>query len=178
MSLDLIQQDIDDMDKALADEDLPGKFRRKLLALKMRHAGAPLGMIANTLKVTIRSVSNYIAEYHEGGLEATLEDRAYCPMSSVEPFLEKLEKSFRVSPVGSARQARRRIWNVAGIDLSLTQTRRTMKRLGMRYRKAGQVPGKADGDQQLEFLNEQLQPRLDEAGEGSVRSSSWMLLIS
>ena len=50
------------MDKALADEDL-----------KMRYAGAPIGMIANTLKVTIRSVSNYIAEYHEGGLEATLD---------------------------------------------------------------------------------------------------------
>ena len=105
MNLELNQQDIDDIDEALADEDLPGKFRRKLLTLKMRHAGAPLGMIAKTLKVTIRSVSNYIAEFHEGGLEATLEDRAYCPMSSVEPFMEELEKSFRESPVGSARQA-------------------------------------------------------------------------
>lgn len=29
----------------------------------------------------------------------------------------------------------------------------------MRYRKAGQIPGKANGDEQLEFLNEKLQPR-------------------
>ena len=36
----------------------------------------------------------------------------------------------------------------------------------MRYRMTGQVPGKADGDEQLEFLNEELQPKLDEAREG------------
>jgi len=41
-----------------------------------------------------------------------------------------------------------------------------MKRLGMRYRKAGQVSGKADDNLQLEFLNEELQPRLDQAREG------------
>ena len=166
MSLELDQRDIDDIDEALNDEELSNKFRRKLLALKMRDSGAPLEMIAKTLRVTVRSVSNYIAEFREGGLETTLEDRAYSPMSSIEPYLDRLETSFRESPVGSARQARHRIIDVAEIELSLTQTRRVMKRLGMRYRKAGQVPGKADGDQQLEFLNDELQPRLDQAREG------------
>jgi transposase len=141
-------------------------YRRKLLVLKMRHSGVPLEMIANSLKITVRSVSNYIAEFRDGGLEVTLEDRAYCPMSSVDPHLDELEESFRNSPVGSARQARRRIIDVTGIELSLTQTRHVMKRLGMRYRKAGQVPGKANGDEQLEFLNDKLEPRLAEAREG------------
>ena len=36
----------------------------------------------------------------------------------------------------------------------------------MRYRMTRQVPGKADGDEQLEFLNQELQPKLDEAREG------------
>lgn len=166
MSFELEQQDIEDIDAALSDQELPNKFRRKLLVLKMRHTGVPLEMIANSLSITVRSVSNYIAEFREGGLETTLEDRAYVPMSSVEGHLENLEKSFRDSPVGSARQARRRVIEVTGVELSLTQTRRVMKRLGMRYRKSGQVPGKANGDEQLEFLNEKLQPRLNEASEG------------
>ena len=166
MSFELDEQDIEDIGEALSDQELPNKFRRKLLALKMRHTGVPLEMIAESLGITIRSVSNYIAEFRDGGLETTLEDRAYCPMSSLEVHLEKLEESFRQSPVGSARQARRRIIEITEIELSLTQTRRVMKRLGMRYRKSGQVPGKADGDQQLEFLDEELQPRLDEASEG------------
>lgn len=166
MSIELDQQDIDDIYEALNDSEMPNRFRRKLLALKMRHSGVPLKLIAQSLGITIRSVSNYITEYREGGLERALEDRAYCPMSSVEPHLEQLEQSFKASPVGSARQARQRIIEVADIELSLTQTRRVMKRLGMRYRKAGQVPGKADGDKQLEFLDQELQPRLNEAGEG------------
>jgi transposase len=166
MILELEQQDIDDVDEALSDEELPNRFRRKLLALKMRHSGVPLRMIATTLKVTIRSVSNYIAEYRDGGLEATFEDRAYSPTSAADPYLERLEKSFRESPVGNARQARQRIIDVTEIEFSLTQTRRIMKRLGMRYRMTGQVPGKADGDEQLEFLNEKLQPHLDQARRG------------
>lgn len=166
MSLEIDPQDLEDIDEALLDEELPNKFRRKLLALKMRHAGAPLEMIGATLKITVRSVSNYIAEYREGGLESSLEDRAYAPMSSIEPHLDTIEESFKNSPVGSSRQARRRIFEITKIELSLSQTRRTMKRIGMRYRKAGQVPGKANPDEQLEFLNEKLQPRLDDAAEG------------
>ena len=166
MAFELNEQDVGDIDEALLDEELPNKFRRKLLALKMRHTGVPLEMIAKSLGITIRSVSNYIAEFRDGGLETTLEDRAYCPMSSLEIHFEKLEKSFRESPVGNARQARQRIVEITEIELSLTQTRRIMKRLGMRYRKSGQVPGKADGDQQLEFLDKELQPRLNEASEG------------
>lgn len=166
MNLDIAKRDIDDIDEALLDEDLTNKFRRKLLALKMRNAGVPLEMIAASLKVTTRSVSNYIAEYREGGLQATMEDRAYCPISAVEPFIESISDSFDATPVGSARQARRRISDIAGLKLSLSQTRRIMKRLGMRYRKAGQIPGKGDPDEQLEFLNEKLQPKLDEAAEG------------
>ncbi|MFT5405520.1 MAG: hypothetical protein ACI9DF_004369, partial [Verrucomicrobiales bacterium] len=35
----------------------------------------------------MRPVSNYIAEFREGGLSATVEDRAYTPESSLEPYL-------------------------------------------------------------------------------------------
>lgn len=166
MSFMINKDDLEDIDDALLDEELQNKFRRKLLALKMRNAGAPLEMIGASLKLTVRSVSNYLAEYNRGGLQASLEDRAYAPLSSVEPFLDVIEASFRKSPVGSSRQARKRILDVSGVELSLSQTRRIMKRLGMRYRKAGQVPAKANPDEQLEFLNEKLEPRLKEAREG------------
>jgi transposase len=166
MDFEIDHKDLEDIDEALLDEELPNKFRRKLLTLKMRNAGAPLEMISASLKITVRSVSNYIAEYRDGGLEACLEDRAYAPLSSVDPYIDQIEESFKHSPVGSSRQARRRIAEITGVELSLSQTRRIMKRLGMRYRKAGQIPGKAKPDEQLEFLNEKLQPRLKEASEG------------
>ena len=40
MSLELDKRDIDDIDKALSDEELPNKFRRKLLTLKCETLGS------------------------------------------------------------------------------------------------------------------------------------------
>jgi transposase len=156
-----------DIDGALAEDGLKKKFRRKLMALKMRGSGVPLKMIASSLGVSERTVSNYIAEFRKGGLAATLEDRAYCPDSCMEPFLKQIEEEFRSEPVGCAKQARVRILKLTGIALSPSQTRRLMAKLGMRYRKAGQIPGKADGQLQIEFLDEELRPKLAEAEAGS-----------
>ena len=166
MAFKLRRRDLKDIDGALEEDALKGKIRRKLLALKMRDAGAPLSMIAASLGLTTRTISNYISEFRDGGLKATMEDRAYCPESSLDPYLKIIEKSFRKEPVGCAKQARLRIHNLTGILLSPSQTRRVMRRLGMRYRKAGQIPGKADGAKQLEFLDQELRPKLQEAAEG------------
>lgn len=76
---------------------------------------------------------------------------------------------FRLEPVGCAKQARKRIAELTGITLSPSQIRRVMYRLGMRYRKAGQIPGKADGQQQMESQKRELRPKLEEAAGGERR---------
>ena len=169
MDFELTKHQTKDIDGALDEDALKAKIRRKLLALKMRGAGAPLEMIASSLNVNIRTVSNYIAEFREGGLSATLEDRAYSPDSCIEPHRSDIEKSFRDEPVGCAKQARARIAKLTGISLSPSQVRRVMRGMGMRYRKAGQIPGKADGQQQMDFLEDVLRPKLEEAARGERR---------
>ena len=59
-----------------------------------------------------------------------------------------------------------RIATLTGITLSEEQARRLMKRLGMRCRKSGSIPGKAGPQLQFEFLRNQLEPRLIEAAQG------------
>lgn len=169
MDFNLSKSERKDIDAALAEDDLKEKVRRKLLALKMRNAGAPREMIASTLGVKVRTVANYIKEFRDGGLQATMEDRAYCPESSIEPYYERIEAEFRREPVGCAKQAMVRILKLTGVELSISQTRRVMLRFGMRYRKAGQIPGKANAEKQLEFLDEKLLPKLQEAAEGKCR---------
>lgn len=137
------------------------------MALKMRATGVSVKMTASALGVTPRSISKYTTEYRVGGLSATMEDRAYSPDSSIDPHLKVLEEEFRQKPVGSAKQARLRILQLTGIGLSSSQTRRIMTKLGMGYRKAGQIPGKADGAKQLDFLENELRPKLDEAEAGA-----------
>ena len=168
MDFKLTRRQAKDIGGALDEDALKSKIRRELLALKMRGAGAPLEMIASSLGVGVRTVSNSIAEFREGGLNATLEDRAYTPESCLEPHLEDIAKSFREEPVGCAKQARVRISKLTGIR-SASQVRRVMRGLGMRYRKAGQIPGKADGQIQMDFLEEELRPKLGGAARGERR---------
>lgn len=166
MEFECSSSELADIDGALEEEGLKKKFRRKLMALKMRVSGVPLKMIASSLGVSERTVFNYVSEYRSGSLASTMEDRAYSPDSSIEPFWELLDSDFRREPVGCAKQARVRILKLTGITLSPSQTRRVMTKLGMRYRKAGQIPGKADGQLQLEFLEKEMRPKLDEAKAG------------
>ena len=58
MSFQLSKRDSHDVDSALDEDSLKAKIRRKLMALKMRGAGVPLDMVASSLGVTVRTVSN------------------------------------------------------------------------------------------------------------------------
>lgn len=124
-------------------------------------------MVASSLEVSERSISKYTREYLDGGLSATMEDRAYSPDSALDPHLEVIENEFLEHPIGSAKQARLRILQLTGIALSPSQTRRIMTKMGMGYRKAGQIPGKVDGAEQLDFLENELRPKLNEAEAGA-----------
>jgi hypothetical protein len=77
---------------------------------------------------------------------------------------------FREHPPLNAAEAQATLEKLTGIKRCPTQIRAVMKRVGMKVRKVGFVPGKAsDKDkhqEQDEFVKTQLQPRLDEAAKG------------
>lgn len=132
----------------------------------MRAIGVSLDMIAASLNLSPRPIANDIGEFPQGGLKATMEERSHGPQSGLEPFLDKMKEDSQREPVGCAKQARRRISHLTDIPLWASPTRRIMRRPGMRSRKAGQVPGKADAQRQLECLDETLRPKLQEAAAG------------
>lgn len=163
----LAEKEQSDLNEALDDHATPEKIRRKLLCLRMRAAGVPLDQIATSMRRDVRTISNYIAEFRSGGLAAVMEDRAYRPSSDVEPYWDQLKEHFQRNPVATVKQGARQIQRLTGIQFSTSQARRVMTALGLGYRKVGQVPGKGDVDKQLEFLDQQLKPRLEEAARGT-----------
>jgi len=158
---------------AIAEElDDPGinhRIRRKLMTIRMHGLGVPHWKIAGCLNITDDTVTNYLNLYRDEGLEGLVENRHYKPTSSVEPFLEAIAQSFADTPVGTVSEGAERIASISGIRLSESQTRRIMRGLGLRFRKCAAVPGKADGQLQFEFLENELRPRLEEARKGERR---------
>jgi transposase len=77
-----------------------------------------------------------------------------------------LEEHLRAQPPATVAAAAAQIEALTGIKRSPTQTRQFLKKLGMKPRKLGQIPAKADPKEQEAFKAEQLEPRLAEAQAG------------
>ena len=170
----MIRLRISDIDReaigeALDDPSVDERSKRKLLALRMHELGVPHCSIAKTLNVSDDTITNYLNLYEQQGLFGILENRYYQPVSQVKPFLEEIRNSLDQEPVSSAKEGAERIHRLTKIQLSESQARRVMKQMGLQYRKSAGVPGKADPQLQLDFLSQELLPRLEEAQEGKRR---------
>jgi transposase len=164
--LALTESELEDIAEALDRPDVMEKFKVKLLVLRMHHEGVDHGIIARAVSKHPNTITSYLKEYAEGGLVAALEDRAYKPSSTLQPFLPCLRCSFLAASPATAKHAVVRIAALTGITLCEEQARRLMKRLGMRFRKSASIPGKSDPQQQFDFLCNKLEPRLLEAAQG------------
>jgi len=88
------------------------------------------------------------------------------PTSALALHRETVAAAFRADQPRTINEAAERIEQRTGIRRSPTQVRQFVKGLGMKRLKVGQIPAKADPSQQQAFLNEDLQPRLEEARRG------------
>lgn len=74
-------------------------------------------------------------------------------------------------------EAAQRIETVTGLRRSQPQVRTFLNKLGLKRRKVGQIPAKADLEEQKTFLAEELEPRLAAAKANKGMFSFWMRLI-
>ncbi len=108
----------------------------------------------------------YLHEYQTGGVEKLKELNGHRPESELAPHRTMLEDYFRQHPPATVAEASAKIADLTGIKRAPTQTRQFLKQLGMKPRKVGQIPAKADIEQQEVFKQQQLEPRLEEAKAG------------
>jgi transposase len=86
----------------------------------------------------------------------------------LEEDAERIMTSLDQSPVHSVNEACSRIKEVCGICRKPTQVRKFLQRHGYKWRKMGQVPGRADPQKQKQW-RDNLQPYIDKANEGTCR---------
>ena len=77
-----------------------------------------------------------------------------------------VETYFEKHPPASVKEAVAKIEELTGIRRSENRVRGFLRSVGMKHRKVGMIPAKADTEKQEEFLKNELRPRLDEAEEG------------
>lgn len=117
------------------------------------------GITGNTLRT-------YLRDYQEGGIDKLKEINFYQPQSELENHRDTIEKYFEKNPPASVKEAMQKIEELTGLKRSENRVREYLKKIGMKPRKVGMIPAKADVEKQEKFLKEELTPRLEEAKEG------------
>lgn len=140
--------------------------RKRCEAVYLKALGYPHQEIGRIVRISQPTLRNYLKTYQEGDLEKLKELNLYCPSSELDKYSDILREEFKKNPPATINQAVERIEQLTGLRRSPTQVRQFLKRLGVKRRKAGHVPAKADPEKQKTFLEEELEPRLEEAKQG------------
>jgi transposase len=136
----------------------------EVLWLKSQKISHP--KICQLAGISPNTLLTYLRDYQEGGIEKLKEINFYRPKSELESQRETLKKYFEKNPPATINEAVYRIEELTGIKRSPTQVRKFLKSMGMKCLKVGSLPSKADRDEQEDYKEKKLEPRLNEAKEG------------
>ena len=151
----LISIEFCDEDKAALNYERynhPHPFvQRKMEAVWLKSQGLAHKEICRLTDVCSTTLTGYIRDYQEGGIEALKAISFRRPRSDLEAHRNTLEAYFREHPPASAKHAMSSIETLTGVKRSPERVRVFLKRMGMKCRKTGMIPAKADIQVQEDF---------------------------
>jgi transposase len=146
------------------------KVQKKLDVVYLKSQGLEHQEICRIGRICKTTLVTYLRQYQEGGLERLKEMHYAGQVSALQEHETTLKEHFKAHPPQTSAEAGTAIEKLTGLKRSPTQVRAFMRRIGMRCRKVGYVPGKAalpeKQAEQERFRTEQLEPALEEAKNG------------
>lgn len=124
------------------------RVQRKMEALLLKSEGLPHNQITRIVGVSENTLRQYLREYCEGGIERLKRLRFHRPQSELAQHRESLESYFEEHPPATVNEAAVKIEEITGIRRGPTQVRTFLNSLGLRPRKVGMIPAKADVEEQ------------------------------
>ena len=141
-------------------------IRLKMEVLWLKSQNIPHKEICRLTGVSSTTLTGYLLEYQKGGIEVLKIHSPYRPKSDLDAHKEILVDHFRKHPPASIKEAMATIEAMTGILRSPRRIQAFIKRIGMKCRKIGMVPAKADVEAQEIFKKKELEPRIEEAKAG------------
>jgi len=125
--------------------------QKKMQVLWLKSQETPHGKILELENICEKTLVGYLREYQKGGVNALKTINFYRPQSAMSAHQETLEAHFRLHPPASTKEAMDVIEKMTGIKRSPERVRVFLKKMGMKCRKVGVIPAKADIEKQEDF---------------------------
>jgi len=165
IQVDICQKDIEAF-KYLRTRHPHLRVQQRMDVLWFKSNGLQHNLIAKLAGVCENTVTEYLRMYKEAGIENLKELNFYKPQSELVQYTSSIEEYFKEHPPASIKEAASKIEELTSIKRSETQVREFLKSIGIKRRKVGTIPAKADLEEQEKFKKEKLEPRLQEAKSG------------
>jgi transposase len=161
----------EDLEKAKVEksEHIVAKIRNRMWILWLLGTGRSRSEVCELTGQSSKTVRRCIQMYQASGLEGVRSLRYRGPKSVLEGHRSSLEASFEGDPPRSSKEAADRVEQLTGVKLSAGRVMAFMKRIGMKCRKMGHVPAKADAAKQRHFYEQTLRPLMEGAKNGACR---------
>ncbi|MDI6782446.1 MAG: helix-turn-helix domain-containing protein [bacterium] len=117
------------------------RVQRKAEALWLKNQGFSHQKVAQLTDISVNTLTNYLQEYADGGIDKLKEDRCYRPKSELVKHTKTIEDYFREHPPASIKEAMSKIEEIVGVKRSETRVCKFLKSIGIKRRKVGMVPG-------------------------------------
>jgi transposase len=162
IKINFTQEEIEALDYERYHHPHP-RVQRKMEALLLKSKGLSHKEICRLTGTCSNTLRSYFKDYIQGGIEKLKEVNFYQPQSELAHHKTTLKAYFKEHPPASVKEAMAKIEELTGIRRSENRVRKFLKSIGMKRRKVGMIPAKADPDEQEEFVENKLKPRLREA---------------
>lgn len=125
--------------------------------------------IASFLGVHPDTIKDYVLLFNEGGILGL--KTVKCGLhniSELEAYTDVILSNFESNPPKTSNEACERIKELTQIERCPSQVRTFMRKHKLHYLKAGQIPAKANPEAQQDFLENTLNPLIDEAKDHKI----------
>jgi transposase len=127
------------------------RVQRKMEVLYLKSQGLAHQEICRLTRISGAASCTYLHDYQQGGIERLKTVKFYRPQSELGAHTQSLEAYFQKHPPQSVKEAGAKIEELTGIKRSPTQVRQFLSHLGLKRRKVGVLPAKANLQQQEDF---------------------------
>jgi transposase len=170
IDLELTQEQLDELHKE-ASENPSARARKKCWVVYLRGKGYAHREIVDVVRVDGDTVTDYVRKYRDGGLSRLLAEDYRKQGGRLDAHAERLKEVFKKQPPHTVNHAIEVIERETGVRLKHSACRAFLRKLGMKFRRCGLVPGKAQDDEeqiqaQQEFHDHKLVPLLEETKQG------------
>lgn len=142
------------------------RVQLKMDVLWLKSQKIPHSEICRLANISGTTLTRYLREYQENGIDGLKTVRFHRPQSDLCRYQGSIESHFRKTPPATVKQAMAAIESMTGVRRSPNRVRVFMRHIGLKCRRVGMIPAKADIEKQEEFKINELEPKLAEAKRG------------